>query len=393
MVQEFSIKDKVAIVGIGESAYYKRAQSPYSEFELALQAILAACEDSGLDPKEIDGFCSYSDDRNSGDRLSTALGGKELHLNNMVWGGGGGGGSGAVGNAAAAITAGYADTVVAFRGLAQGQFGRFGQALGARSTRAAGPGAYSAPFGVMSAAQSLAAFPAQRHMHEYGTKQEHFGAIALASYKHAQENPRAVMYGRPLTMEDYLSSRWIVEPLHLYDCCQETDGAAAVILVSADRARDLKQKPAYIMAAAQGGGPRYAAGSMNRTDFLSTSHDILAPRLFGMAGVEPKDVDVAQFYENFTSLVLTAIEDYGFCQRGEGGPFVEGGRIEWPNGALPINTSGGNLAEAYTHGFEIITEGVRQVRGTSTCQVKDVEISLVVSGPGVTNVSSLILRR
>ena len=147
------------------------------------------------------------------------------------------------------------------------------------------------------------------------------------------------------------------------------------------------------MAAAQGNGFRYGAGAHNGPNYVTTNHDVVAPRLWQMAGIGPQDVDVAQFYENFTPLVLMSIEDYGFCKKGEGGPFVEGGRIEWPDGELPINTSGGNLAEAYIHGFELITEGVRQMRGTSNCQVKDAEISLVVSGPGVTPVSSLILRR
>lgn len=392
MADSNTIKDRVAIVGIGESAYYKRGQSPYGEFHLMLQAILAAAEDAGIDPKEIDGFASYAGDRNEPMRIATALGTPKVGFSNMHWGGGGGGGSGAVGNAAAAIVAGYSKYVVAYRGLAQGQFGRFGQALAARSPKVTGGNAYQAPFGCMSAGQTLAAMQAQRHMHEFGTQQEHFGAVALASYKHAQTNPRAVMYGRPLTMEDYHASRWVAQPLHLFDCCQETDGAAAVILTTAERARDMKQVPAYMLAAAQGSGFRYGAGAMNRT-MVHSNHEALAESLWGMAGIGPKDVDVAQFYENFTPLVLMSIEDYGFCEKGEGGPFVAGGRVEWPGGDLPINTSGGNLAEAYTHGFEIITEAVRQVRGTSTAQVEDAEISFVASGPGVSPLSSLILRR
>lgn len=392
MTEKFTIKDKVCVVGIGESAYYKRGQSPYSEFHLTLQAILAACEDAGLNPGEIDGYASYSNDRNDPIRLSAALGNDHIGFSNMFWGGGGGGGSGAVANACAAIVAGYSNYVVAYRGLAQGQFARFGRSSGG-ATRISGPTAYTIPFGVMSPAQSLAAMQARRHMHDFGTTQEQFGAIALASYKHAQYNPRAVMYGRPLTMEDYLDSRWIAEPLHLFDCCQETDGAAAIILTTEERARDLKPQLVHVMAAAQGSGYRYGAGAMNRPELYSANHDSLAPRLWEMAGIGPEDIDVAQFYENFTPLVLTSIEEYGFCKRGEGGAFVENGRIEWPDGELPINTSGGNLAEAYTHGFEIINEAVRQLRGESTCQVEDAQTCLVASGPGVAPLSSLILRR
>ena len=393
MAEEFTIKDKVCVVGIGETEFTKAGAITRSEFQLACEAIIKAVDDAGLKITDIDGICSYANDRNEAVRLATALGIPDLAFSNMQWSGGGGGGSASVANACAAIVAGYAKYVVAFRALAQGQFGRFGQGLGARAERATGQAAYTAPFGVMTAGQNLAAMQARRHMHEFGTKQEHFGAISLASYKHAQRNPRAIMYGRPLTMETYLNSRWIAEPLHLFDCCLENDGAAAAVLTSAERAQDLKQRPVYLMAAAQGNGYRYGAGAHNRPNYVTTNHDVVAPRLWRMAGIGPKDVDVAQFYENFTPLVLMSIEDYGFCKKGEGGPFVEGGRIEWPDGELPVNTSGGNLAEAYIHGFELITEGVRQMRGTSNCQVKDAEIGLVVSGPGVTPVSSLILRR
>mgnify|MGYP001574705725 FL=1 len=331
-------------------------------------------------------------ERNDPVRLANALGIRHLGFSNLVWLGGGGGGAAAVGNGCAAVAAGFARHVVAYRGLAQGQFGRFGHALATRTERVTGPAAYSAPFGMMSPAQALGAMQAQRHMHEFGTKAEHFGAIALASYKHAQRNPRAVMYGRPLTMDDYLRSRWIAEPLRLFDCCLETDGAAAVVITSTERASDMRQRPAYVMAAAQGSGYRYAAGALNRPDLVTSNHESIAPTLWAMAGIGPADVKVAQLYENFTPLVLMTLEDYGFCKKGEGGAFVEGGRLEWPDGALPINTSGGNLAEAYTHGFELINEAVRQVRGTSTCQVEGAEICLVASGPGVAPVSSLILR-
>lgn len=386
----YTLKDKVCIVGIGETEYTKRGQITRSEFQLALEAILHACEDAGLDPKEIDGFASYSQDRNEPTAIATALGLKQFNFSNMFWGGGGGGGSGAVGNAAAAINAGFANYVVAYRALAQGQFGRFGQA------RAAGriPGAmgHGAPFGLMTPAQMFA-MQTRRHMHEYGTKQEHLAAIALASYKHAQRNPRAVMHGRPLDMETYMNSRIIADPFHLFDCCLETDGAAAVILTTPERAKALKKQPVYIMGAAQGGGFRQGAGAHNKADYASANFGTVAPRLYGMAGITPKDVDVAQIYENFTGMVIMSIEDHGFCKKGEGGPFVADGNVEWPNGSLPINTSGGNLAEAYCHGFELITEAVRQLRGDSTCQVENAEIALVASGPGVSPVSDLILRR
>ena len=187
-MSERSIRGKVAVVGVGETTYYKRGQSPDPEFVLGLKAILAACQDAGIDPREIDGFASYSNDRNDPSRFAAALGLPELRFSNMQWGGGGGGGSAAVGNAAAAIAAGYANCVVVFRSLAQGQFGRFG--AGPRRAAVAGEAALSLPYGLMSPAQSFA-MRAQRLMHEFGIKQEALRAVALASYYHAQQNPRA----------------------------------------------------------------------------------------------------------------------------------------------------------------------------------------------------------
>jgi acetyl-CoA acetyltransferase len=393
--EEFTIRDRVAVAGVGETEYTKAGMIGRSEFQLACEAILKAVGDAGLRIEDIDGFCSYADDRNDPARLSHALGIPAVRVNNLVWPSGGLGSCGSVANAASAIVAGYAKYVVAFRALAQGSFGRFGQGGGARTPRVSGGMAYNAPFGVLTPAQMLGAFPAQRHMYEYGTKQEHFGAVAVACYKHAQRNPRAVMYGRPLTMEDYLNSRWIARPIHLYDCCLENDGAAAVVITSAERAKDLKQRPVNLLAAAQGNGYRYGqfVTSPFRSSIVTSNHENLASELFSMAGIGPREVDTAQLYANFTPQVLMTLEDFGFCEKGEGGHFVEDGRIEWPDGELPVNTSGAQIAEAYIHGFEEITEGVRQMRGSSTCQVEDAEVCLVAAGPGVPNTSALLLRR
>ncbi|MGH7948876.1 MAG: thiolase C-terminal domain-containing protein, partial [Candidatus Binataceae bacterium] len=367
-MDEFTIKDKVAIAGIGETKYYKRGQAPVSEFRLALEAILKAANDAGIDVGDIDGIASYSNDRNDSVRLATALGLRELRFSNMVWGGGGGGGSAAVGNAAAAIVAGFAKCVVVFRALAQGQFGRFGQAPPVKTV--SGPPAYTWPYGMSTPAQWIA-LRTRRYMHEHGVKQDALAAVALASYHHAQFNPRAIMYGKPLTRKQYDESRWIAEPLHLYDCCLENDGAAAVILVSSERARDLKQRPAFVMAAAQGSDYRQGAAAENNPNYATSNFQTLAPRLYAMAGIEPKDVDVAQVYENFTGAVVVSIVEHGLCHPDEVNDFCTFENLSWPNGRLPLNTSGGNLAECYMHGLELIIEAARQVRGNSTCQVKD----------------------
>ncbi len=230
-MSERTLRGKVAVVGVGETPYWRHGKSPHSEFKLALMAILAAAEDAGIDPRRIDGFASYSNDRNDPSRIAAALGTPALRFSNMNWGGGGGGGSAAMGNAAAAVACGMANCVVVFRALAQGQFQRFGAAPPGGS--ASGEAAFNAPYGVMSPAQRYA-MRAMRFLHENRIAPSDQRAIALASYHHAQANPRAVMHGKPLTEETYDNSRWIVEPWRLFDCCQENDGAAALIVVPAD---------------------------------------------------------------------------------------------------------------------------------------------------------------
>jgi acetyl-CoA acetyltransferase len=236
-MKERTLRGAAAIAGIGETAYYKHGQAPESEFKLALHAILAACADAGIDPRQVDGFASYSNDRNDPSRIAAALGLPALSFSNMQWGGGGGGGSAAVANAAAAVAGGIADCVVVFRALAQGQFQRFGAAPPVATV--SGEQAMTFPYGLISPAQRFA-MRVMRFMHDHRIEAGAQRAIALASYHHAQANPRAVMYGRPLTAEDYDASRWIVEPFRLYDCCMENDGAAALVIVSAERARDLR---------------------------------------------------------------------------------------------------------------------------------------------------------
>lgn len=387
-MEERTLRGKVAIIGVGETPYYKHGKSPDPEFVLALKAIFAACEDAGISPKKIDSFASYSNERSDPSRLAAALGIPELRLSNMQWGGGGGGGAAAVGNAAAAIASGQAEVAVVYRSLAQGQFHRFGRAnVGGTVT---GDGAFLNPYGIFSPAQMFA-MKAMRFMHDHGIKQEALRAIAMASYAHAQANPRAVMHGRPLTEEAYDASRWIAEPYHLYDCCMENDGAAALILVSAERASDFKQAPAYILGVAQGSNYRSAARSFNAPDFHSSSFGPVAPHLWEMAKLGPADVDVVQCYENFTGGVLMSLVEHGFVKAEEANDFLKLDNLLASTGKLPLNTSGGNLAECYMHGLELQIEAVRQLRGTSTSQVSGAEVATVVAGPMVTPVSTMVL--
>src|ERR1700752_358124 len=385
---ERTVRGPVAVVGIGETEYYRHGASPDPEFKLALKAILAACADAGIDPREIDGFSSYSDDRSEASRLAAALGTHRLRTATMQWGGGGGGCCAAVANAAASIVAGLADCVVVFRSLAQGQYGRFGQTTGIDTI--SGEKAFLMPYGVLAPPQRFA-MRVQRYMHEHGVRQEAMQAIALASYHHAQSNTRAVMYGKPLDPAKYDASRWIAEPFHLFDCCMENDGAAAIILVPEERAGDFCNKPAYILGAAAGADYRSGAIAHNSPQYPSASFETLAPALYRMAGLGPADVDVVQSYENFTGGVVMALAEHGFFKPEEANEFLTLENLVAPSGRLPLNTSGGNLAECYMHGFELVLEAVRQVRGTSSSQVARNDVAMVIGGPMVTPVSNLLL--
>ena len=379
------------IVGVGESEYTKWGGiMDRSQFQVTTEAICSALADAGLSPKEVDGFVSFSGDTNEATLMQVALGSIALRFSAMQWGGGGGGSAGSISLACAAVESGQADVVVAYRGLCQGQTRRYG-----RHNQGRIHGNFVNPFGMM-APSVMTAMLMQRFMHEYSVTHEHMAEIALNARANANRNPRALMFGRPLTREQYFASRWISEPFRLYDCCLETDGACAVIVTTRERARDLPGKPVQILAAASGSGPGWGTGplgshNMPAADYASTNSRRLAKELFAKAGVTPHDIDVAQFYDHFSGLTLIALEDYGFCGPGESGPFVASGAIRWPHGELPINTSGGQLSEAYVHGLSLVNEGVRQLRGTSTSQVENAQTCLVTGGLGVSPTSGLIL--
>jgi len=376
------------VVGIGETAYYKHGRSPDPEFKLTLKAILAACKDAQLDPREIDGFASFGNDRSEASRLASALGIRQLRTALMQWGGGGGGCCAAVANGAAAIASGMSDCVVVTRGLAQGETGRYGQSSG--TPNQASDMAYQAPYGVLAPPQKFA-MKVRRFMHEHGVEPAALKAIAMASYFHAQRNPRAVMHGKPLDSETYDAARWIAEPFRLYDCCMENDGAAALLLVSAERAADFPNEPVFLLGAASGSEHRGGAVPHGAPHYAGANFGTVAPDLYRMAGLGPADVGVVQSYENFSGGVVMALSEHGFFGPGEANEFLTLGNLCAPGGRLPLNTSGGNLAECYLQGFELVLEAVRQVRGESTSQAPRHDVALVIGGPMVAPASSLLL--
>lgn len=377
-------RGSTAVVGVGATDYYKRGTSPFSSAQLVLQAILRACEDAGTDPRAIDGFVSYASDSSEGLAIGAALGVHEVRWSTQVWGGGGGAVAAAVNCAAAAVHSGQAECVVVYRGLSEGTDGR-----GAFNKGHMGH-LYTA-HGMLAPAQ-VCALRTQRLLEVDGVPASALEAVSLAGYHHAQKNPRAVAYGHPLDHARYQGSRPISEPLRLFDCSRENDGATAILVVSADRAVDFRGRPAYILSGVQGAAAGWTESVENEEHYTSAGfHPALVRRLWDGAGITPDDVDVAQVYENFTGPAVAAMIDHGLCPPGPGaGDFLTVDNLTVETGRLPINTAGGNIAEGFVHGIGLVAEAVRQIRGDSPNPVPDAEISLLIGGPMAPLVSSTV---
>lgn len=385
-----SVREKTAIVGIGETEFSRNCGR--SELQMACEAILAAVEDAGLNVEDIDGIVNYTLDSAEQWEMVRALGIPNLSFFSKVPYGGGAS-CGTIAHAVAAVSAGLADYVVCVRSIRDASgpvtYGDF------EPTRVAGDtymGMYH-PYGLLTPVSWVAMF-AQRYIHQYGVKDGDLGWISLVNRENANRNPKAMFYDRTLTMEEYLDSPINVDPLRRHDCCLSTDGAVAIIVTSAERAKHLKQKPAYISAAVQGTSTNGEQMTSYYREDIATLPEVEAygQKLFKMAGITPKEIDVAQFYDAFSPLIPMQLEALGFVPKGEGVPYCEGGHRIRRDGELPINTAGGLMSEGYLHGMNLITEGVRQVRGTSTTQIEDQEYVLVTGGLGVPS-SGLILRR
>ncbi len=373
-------RDLCAIAGIAQTRFTR--DSGTTELALACEAIKAALNDAGLNLKDVDGMMRFSADSNSEVMLVSALGLDNLRFFGEI----GNGGSGAlIGHGALAIQARLAEVVVCFRALNGASKPHRHTAASAESRTA-----FEDRFGLHTAVQRYA-LVARRHMIEYGSTCRQFGAVAVAQRAHAQRNPHALMFGHPLTLEEHQSSPWACQPLRLYDCALRVDGAAAVVLVAAQRARNLAQRPVYVMATAQSTGPT-PGDTLYRPSLAVSEASLAANDLYGRAGVCANDVDVAEFYDHFSPFVIYALEAFGFCGPGEGGPFVEEGRTLWPTGELPVNTHGGNLSEGYMHGLSHVVEATHQLRGTASCQVVNGELALVGSAFGQVS-SAVLLRR
>ncbi|MBO3746397.1 lipid-transfer protein [Streptosporangiaceae bacterium NEAU-GS5] len=379
-----------AIAGIGATEFSK--ESGRSELRLAAESVFAALDDAGLAPSDVDGLVTYTQDANQEIAVAREVGIGDLTFFSRVHYGGGAA-CGTVMHAAMAVETGAASTVVCYRAFNERSGRRFGipdARLGGDPSSQGLEMSWHVPYGLMTPAAWVAMF-ARRYMHVYGATSEDFGRVAVAMRRHAATNPAAWFHGRPITLDDHQASKWIVEPLHLLDCCQESDGAVALVVTSAERARDLRRSPAVIAAAAQGSG----SGQMMMTSYYRDDMTglpemgVVGRRLWERSGLTPADIQTAILYDHFTPFVLTQLEELGFCGRGEAKDFIAGGGIEL-GGRLPVNPHGGQLGEAYIHGMNGIAEAVRQIRGTSVNQVADVANVLVTAGTGVPT-SGLIL--
>ncbi|MFK8847962.1 lipid-transfer protein [Streptomyces sp. Ac-502] len=373
---------RAAIAGIGATEFSK--DSGRSELKLAVEAVRAALDDAGLGPGDVDGLVTFTMDTSPEITVAQAAGIGELSFFSRVHYGGGAA-CATVQQAALAVAAGIAEVVVCYRAFNERSGRRFGAGVQRREPSAEGAAlGWNLPAGLLTPA-SWVAMAAQRYLYAYGLTPEAFGQVAVVGRRHAARNPAAYFHGRPITLADHAASRWIVEPLRLLDCCQETDGGQALVVTSLERARDLRRPPAVIRAAAQGAGRAQEQMTSYYRDGLTGLPEsaVVARQLWRTSGLRPADIDVGILYDHFTPFVLMQLEEFGFCAPGEAADFVAADR-------LPINTHGGQLGEAYLHGMNGIAEAVRQLRGTSVNQVSGAAGVLVTAGTGVPT-SGLVL--
>jgi acetyl-CoA acetyltransferase len=376
-----NFRDKTAIVGYGATEFSKN--SGRSELQLSLEATLAALEDAGIDPGEVDGMATYTMDNNSEFEIFRNIGGRELKFFSRI-SAGGGAACAPLQQAAMAIAAGVAEVVVCYRAMNERSEYRFGTPIqAAQPTSDNVLYAYMGAQGLRTPA-AMVAMTIRRYMHETGATSDDFANISIAARRHAATNPNAFFYQKPITRDDYFNSRMIADPLRLLDCCQESDGAVAIVVTSVERARSLRHKPVLIRAAAQGSpAGTMGLGGYYKKDIAPRDEcELVARQLYATARLTPKDIQVAILYDHFGPTVMPSLEAYGFCEWGEAKDFIKNGNIEI-GGDLPVNTHGGQLGEAYIHGLNGVAEAVRQLRGSAVNQVEGVENILVTAGNGV----------
>ena len=383
-----TLKDEAAIVGIGQTEFSKN--SGRSELQLACEAVRAALDDAGLSPGDVDGMTTFTLDTSDEIEIARAVGIGDLTFYSRVPHGGGAA-IGVLHQAVMAVATGSASCVVCYRALNGRSGQRYSQGVsGDIVTSDLIHWSWYMPYGLMTPASWVAMF-SQRYMHECGAKSTDFAQVAISTRKHAVNNPAAFFYGKELTLEQHQSSRVIVDPLRLFDCCQETDGGCACIVTTPERARDLKHPGALIRGVAQAAGANQESMTSFYRPGIATlpEMDLVAKQVYAMSGLGPADLEAAVIYDAFSPIVLWQLESFGLCGPGEAKDFVVDGALEL-GGRLPSNTHGGQLSEAYIHGMNGVNEGVRLIRGTSCNQPEKNDCVLVTAGVGIPT-SAMIL--
>ena len=376
-----TLKNEAAIVGVGQTEYSKN--SGRSEVQLACEATKAAILDAGIAPSSVDGMVTFTLDTTDDIEIARAVGIGELTFFSRTPHGGGAA-VGIIHQAAMAVATGAAKYVVCYRALNGRSGQRYSEGVsGDIVTSDLIHWSYYMPFGLMTPASWVALFT-QRYMHQTGCKPEDLAQVCITQREHAVKNPAAFFYEKPLSLDDYMNARMIVDPLRLYDCCQETDGASAVVVTTPERARDLDASGAVIRGIAQGAGSEQEVMTSFYREEISEIRemDVVARECYRVSGLGPDDVDAAIVYDAFSSIVLMQLESFGFCKTGEAKDFVQDGNVGL-GGRLPINTHGGQLSEAYIHGVNGVIEGVRLIRGDSINQPPKNDHVLVTAGIGV----------
>ncbi|RJG18837.1 thiolase C-terminal domain-containing protein [Massilia cavernae] len=373
----------VSVAGIG-LRQYKRGTAPMPEQGVLVRAIVDACEDAGFDPADVDGFVAYGDDHNEPVRLMPDLGTRNLLFNAQAWGGGGGGIAAAFGIAAAAIASGQATAVVVFRALVQGNSGRLSAAVMRHFLNDHVIG------GGMVAPAQVCALRARRLFEHHKVPLSVAEELVRASYYHGSRNPEATAFGKDLDLDAYRNGRMIAEPFRLFDCSRENDGAGALLLVSTERAKDLRKRPIRVLGVANGASKGWGDLAENDEDYASAGFKPVAQRLWQQTGLGPADVDVIQLYENFSAQGVSSLIDHGFCTYENVAEVVRFENLIAPTGKLPLNTSGGNFAHGFVHGIGTAIEAVRVLRGESANPVPDAKVCLLAGGPGAPTVSSAL---
>ena len=373
---------KAVIAGIGQTEFSKN--SGRSELQLVCEAIKSAIDDAGLEPKDIDGMSTFTIDNNEDVDIVRSMGIENLRFSSRSPHGGGGS-IGTLAHAMAAVESGLANVVVCYRAMNERSEARFGIAHMENNSNATGSGSgfleWSMPFGAMTPA-AWTGVQAQRYMSHYGVTNADFAPISVQLRRNAATNPLAWFYEKPITLEDHQNSRWIVEPVfRLLDCCQESDGGVAILVTTEERARDLRQKPATIAHATQAiPFETETVTNFYHSDLTRFDSGIqCAQDLYRRTGLGPSDMQVGMLYDHFTIAVLWHLEAFGFCKPGEATDFIKDGHLAL-DGSIPLSPNGGLIGEAYIHGMNLVTEAVRQIRGTASNQVDTVENVLISAG-------------